>query len=302
MLRAERRAADGHLMAVSAQPLADYDGMGLEPEPETPARWFNAAIPVLVVVGVTLWGLWWTGTQTLIAQDVVDPRLSDVIGAADPFSSLLWASLLGVMVAVGLAVVQRLLTVRHALDAVIGGFRSMLVAAVVLTLAWSLGQVCKDLATADFLKSAIGPNVAPGLLPMAVFVVAAAVSFATGTSWGTMAILTPLAIPLVVHAGDGETSLIAATVAAILGGAVFGDHCSPISDTTIMSSMASSCDHVDHVRTQLPYALMAAAIAIVCGYLPTGMFDVPELVCVAGGLAAVVLVFRALGRPVLPVA
>ena len=164
----------------------------------------------------------------------------------------------------------------------------MLMAAVVLTLAWSLGQVCTDLATADFLKAAVGPHVPAGLLPMAVFVVAAGVSFATGTSWGTMAILTPLAIPLVVRAGEGETALVAATVSAILGGAVFGDHCSPISDTTIMSSMASACDHVDHVRTQLPYALLAASAAILVGYLPTGLIGLAEPIAVTGAAALAV--------------
>ena len=100
-------------------------------------------------------------------------------------------------------------------------------------------------------------------MPVVIFLVAAAVSFATGTSWGTMAILTPLAVPLVLEASPGNLDILEGAVAAILGGAVFGDHCSPISDTTILSSMASGCDHVDHVRTQLPYALIGGGVATI---------------------------------------
>jgi Na+/H+ antiporter NhaC len=296
MAAAERRAARGELLAASAQPLADFDSMGLEPAADTPGRWFNAALPVMAVVVVTVWGLWHTGRQSLAADGVPDAGLRAVIGASDPFTSLLWASLLGLMLAVALALGQRLLSLREALESVVAGFRSMLMAAVVLTLAWSLGQVCSDLATADFLKAAVGPHVPAGLLPMAVFVVAAGVSFATGTSWGTMAILTPLAIPLVVRVGEGETALVAATVAAILGGAVFGDHCSPISDTTIMSSMASACDHVDHVRTQLPYALLAAGSAVLVGYLPTGLVNLPEPIAVTGAAGLAVGVHWVLGE------
>jgi Na+/H+ antiporter NhaC len=136
------------------------------------------------------------------------------------------------------------------------------------------------------------------LLPAAVFLVAAAVSFATGTSWGTMAILTPLAVPLVVVNPAATSSLVAATVSAILGGAVFGDHCSPISDTTIMSSMASSCDHVDHVRTQLPYALFGAAVALAVGYFPAMVLGVPAGLALLGGLLAIALAVRFIAQPV----
>jgi Na+/H+ antiporter NhaC len=173
----------------------------------------------------------------------------------------------------------------------------MFMAFVVLTLAWSLGAVCNDLATAGFLKSAVGPHLAPAAIPVAVFLVAAAVSFATGTSWGTMAILTPLAVPLVLEAAPDAPQILAATVAAILGGAVFGDHCSPISDTTILSSMASGCDHVDHVRTQLPYALFAAAVALVAGYLPFAIGGVSPWVLLVIGAGIVAVWVRVVGRP-----
>lgn len=296
MAAAERRAAAGELLAVTARPLADYESSGLAPDPDTPPRPLNAVVPVLTVVGVALVGLVATGRQALAAEGVLQPTLRDVIGASDPFTVLLWASLCGLVAAIALAVLERVLDLREALDAAVAGFKSMLMAVLVLALAWSLGKVCVDLATADFLKQAVGEYLHHGLLPSAVFLVAAAVSFATGTSWGTMAILTPLAVPLAFKMAPGDAAVIPATVSAILGGSVFGDHCSPISDTTIMSSMASSCDHVDHVRTQLPYALMVAAFSVLLGYLPVNLGRLPPWPGLIFGLAGIVLVFRFAGR------
>ncbi len=300
MLAAERRARAGAIFAETARPLADYERSGLAAEPETPKRWFNAAIPVLVVVAVTLAGLILTGRKALEAKGAPAFGLSRVVGASDPFTALLWASLLGLTVAIALAVGEGILSVRDALDATVKGFASMLMAVVVLTLAWSLGEVCGGLETARYLVGAVGPHLAPVLIPAAVFSVAALVSFATGTSWGTMAILTPLAVPLVLAGAAPHLHhhLIAETAAAILGGAVFGDHCSPISDTTIMSSMASSCDHVDHVRTQLPYAVLGAVLALFVGYLPEALFNVPVFISLPAGVAIVIVWFWTVGKPV----
>jgi len=298
MLAAERRAAAGEVLSASARPLADYENSGLAPDEDLPQRWYNAALPVLAVVVVTLAGLWVTGRQALAGDGVEEPGLTAIIGASDPFTVLLWASLIGLTLAVGLAVFQELLSLRDAMDAAVRGFKSMLMAVVVLTLAWSLGGVCTELETARFLVGSVGPWLPVDLVPTAVFLVAAMVSFATGTSWGTMAILTPLAVPLVLTGAHTHLHhhLMAAVVGSILGGAVFGDHCSPISDTTIMSSMASGCDHVDHVRTQLPYALLAAAAALLLGYLPEAFADVPSWVSLPVAAALVVLWFRVRGR------
>ena len=298
MLKAERRALTGEVMASTAQPLADYESTGLLPDDETPCRWWNAAVPVVLVVFVTIVGLYVSGAIALRGKGVDGASLREVVDASDPFTVLLWASLIGVTAAVALAVVQDVLGMREALLAVVAGFKSMLAAVVVLVLAWSLGGVCVELGTADFLVAVVGPAVPAVLLPAAVFVVAAGVAFATGTSWGTMAILTPLAVPVVVHSPEGTAAMIAATVAAILGGSVFGDHCSPISDTTIMSSMASSCDHVDHVRTQLPYALFGAALAVGVGYLPSSGLGVAPGLALLAGLVAIALWVRFVGQPV----
>jgi len=298
MLRAERRARAGEIMAASAQPLSDFDDGQLTPADGTPCRWWNAIVPVGLVVVSTLFGLYHTGRQSLIASGETSRSLSLIIGASDPFTVLLWASLIGVAAAIALAVLQDILGLREALAAMVVGFKSMFMAFIVLTLAWSLGEVCTDLQTAGFLKSAVGPSVPVVLLPVAVFLVGAAVSFATGTSWGTMAILTPLAVPLVLNAAPGDLDLLAATVASILGGAVFGDHCSPISDTTIMSSMASGCDHVDHVRTQLPYALFAASVAVVIGVLAHAVTHWTASLLMPMGIVVIVLSVWFIGKPV----
>ena len=299
MLAAERRARAGELMAATSQPLADYESTGLAPDDETPRRWWNAALPVILVISSTFVGsLCHRSGQPARRWRCETHRLSSIIGASDPFTVLLWASLIGLTSAIVLAVAQRALTIREALEAMINGFKSMLMAFVVLTLAWSLGQVCTDLATAAFIKGAVGPHVPPGLLPMVIFLVAAAVSFATGTSWGTMAILTPLAVPLVLDASEADPMILSATVSAILGGAVFGDHCSPISDTTILSSMASSCDHVDHVRTQLPYALLGAGLAVFVGYLPEEFVGVSPWLLLVVGFAVIALWVRFVAKPV----
>jgi len=298
MLAAERRARAGELVAATSQPLADYESTGLAPDDDTPKRWWNAAVPVILVIGTTLVGLYLTGRESLLADGATSLSLSRIIGASDPFTVLLWASLVGLTSAIVLAVGQRALDLRESLEAMVNGFKSMLMAFVVLTLAWSLGQVCTDLGTAAYIKGAVGPHVPPGLLPVAIFLVAAAVSFSTGTSWGTMAILTPLAVPLVLDAAAADQAILAATVAAILGGAVFGDHCSPISDTTILSSMASSCDHVDHVRTQLPYALLGAGLAIFIGYLPEAFAGISPWLLLIVGFAAIALWSRFVAKPV----
>jgi Na+/H+ antiporter NhaC len=296
MLKAERRAREGELLAEGAQPLADFEGSDLAPEEGVPCRWWNAVIPIALVIVSTLVGLYHTGRQGLDEAGDASMSLSRIIGASDPFTVLLWASFIGVTAAVILSVGQGILTIRSSLEAVVNGFKSMFMAFVVLTLAWSLGQVCTDLDTAVFLKSAVGPNMPPSLLPAAVFLVAAAVSFATGTSWGTMAILTPLAVPLALASAADDLSILAASVAAILGGSVFGDHCSPISDTTILSSMASGCDHVDHVRTQLPYALLAATVAVFVGYLSYAATGMPAWILLVIGIALIAVWVRVVGR------
>ena len=163
-------------------------------------------------------------------------------------------------------------------------------------LAWSLGAATEAVGTAQWVSHILETAGFPlRMLPVSVFVAAAVVAFATGTSWATMAILIPLVIPLTVTLGGGENyTVLLGTISSVLAGAIFGDHCSPISDTTVLSSMASASDHVDHVRTQLPYALLVAVVGMLVGDIPTA-YGVPWYISYAAGIAVLYAVLRFFG-------
>ncbi len=246
----------------------------------------NAVVPLLTLIVATFVGIYVTGSNAVKP----DASLRDIVGAGDPYVSMIWGSALSVLVAAILTLGQRLLTLGELVDAWIGGAKSLLIAIVILTLAWALAGVNDTLHTADFLASSLSQSLSPVLLPLLIFVLSALMAFATGSSWGVMGIMVPLTIPLtwavLTSHGLGLESIhiLYASVAALLSGAVWGDHCSPISDTTILSSIASECDHIQHVRTQLPYAVFVALVATLVGTLPAG-YGVPPLVSLTlGGL------------------
>jgi Na+/H+ antiporter NhaC len=274
MLEAEERARDtGKVLGDDANVDEAAEGEELEPPEGTPYRAVNAVIPIVVLVGGVLVGLYATGVQAVGA----DASLSDIIGEANSYTALMWGSLLGVVVAAALSLGQGILDLEQTVEAWYEGLKSMLFAMIILVLAWSLSNITEVLHTADYLVSILGEWLPPGVVPAIIFVLAAATAFATGSSWGTMGILMPLVIPLVwavlVQNGmDAPTHyhILYSSVSCVLAGSVWGDHCSPISDTTILSSMASGCDHIEHVRTQLPYALTVGTVAILFGTLPAG--------------------------------
>jgi Na+/H+ antiporter NhaC len=302
MLKAEMRSRrTGRLLSEKAVPLSNLE-TEIAVGPRAIPRWYNAAIPVAVVVFGTLAGLVITGRSALLAAGVTEFSLMDAFRESSSFVALLWSSLAGCTVAILLGVGQRLATLTESLQAWIAGVRSMLLAIVILVLAWCIGSVCTDIHTPAYLVAKLSGLITPGLLPAIVFLVAAAISFSTGTSWGTMTILTPITIPLVYRiselaslAPSGHEAVLLSSIAAILSGSVFGDHCSPISDTTIMSSMASAADHIDHVRTQLPYAALAGIVAVLLGYLPAG-FGFPSAASLILGAAVVLGVLLLLGK------
>jgi Na+/H+ antiporter NhaC len=185
------------------------------------------------------------------------------------------------------------------IDAWFTGMRSMFLALIILTLAWSIGTVTTDMKTADYIVSLISDSVNPGFLPVIIFLACALTSFATGTSWGTMAVMMPIVIPLGAGVSSlyglspaDQTLILYGVVSSVLAGSVFGDHCSPIADTTILSSMASGCDHMDHVRTQLPYALVVGFVCMLLGDLPTAFGFSPYLsIVIISGVLFGVLFF-----------
>ncbi len=301
MYHAERRAASGGgLVRPGAVPASDPTDPSLQPPPDAPRRWYNAALPVGVVLAVALASLWGTGAAGL---EPGERTLVNVIGDADPFAALLWASFAGCVTAILLVVGQRILTVQEALSAWMGGIQSMLMAVVILMLAWGLGGVTSAVGTGPFLASLVQDTLPLALLPGIVFLVAAATAFSTGTSWGTMAILFPVVIPLAVAMGAGvgfaggeHYPILLGTISSVMAGAVFGDHSSPISDTTVLSSMSSSCDLVDHVRTQLPYALVVAVVALVVGEIPAAAEWVHPTFSILVGLVLLWIVLRVFGK------
>ena len=305
MLKAERRAhTTGRLWAEDAK-IGDDSDMQSAGE-NVPQRAINAVLPVLVLVIGVIVGLFATGTDGTGNQSI-----RDIIGNADSYRALMWASLLGALTAAVLTLGQGILSLGNTVDAWYRGGRAMGFAMVILVMAWALSAIAGEVHTADYLVSTLGESLPAGIIPALVFILAAAVAFATGTSWGTMGILIPLVLPLAwavlsrdgadPTGGGGSTSggmhIMYSTVACVLGGAVWGDHCSPISDTTILSSMASGCDHIDHVRTQMPYALLVGGVGLLIGTIPVG-FGLPWWIAMALAVAGLIVVHRFIARPV----
>lgn len=259
--------------------------------------WLHGVVPILVVLGTAGVVIWMTGVEALTAAGTTDWGVREVVTNSDSYIALLWASIAGCASGIVLAVARRVLRLADAMDAWLAGLRSMVLAIVILILAWSIGDVTGELHAAAYLVQVLQNILSPALLPTLTFIVAGVMAFATGTSWATMAVLMPLVIPLADALSEGAglapaaaDPILMGVVGAVLAGAVFGDHCSPISDTTVLSSMASACDHIDHVKTQLPYALSAAGIAILLGILPTSFGVPPWLALLVGGAASVLLV------------
>lgn len=188
-------------------------------------------------------------------------KIPQYIGSGDPFSSLLYSSTLTLFLTLIWNRFSRS-SFKKDLNHVLIGFKHMATPIGILILAWMFGQVMKDLNTGEIIAQNINMNLPLVLFPVSIFILSAIISFTTGSSFSTMGIIYPLVIPLVYNLAPENLAYLEIAIASVLGGAVFGDHCSPISDTTIMSSMSSGVDHIKHVKTQLPYALIVGTISI----------------------------------------
>ncbi len=301
MYRAEKRAIeegklnrDGATVSKDLTETSDIFGN------EEKAKWYNGIIPIAVIVIGTIIGLVYTGIDSLNQQGMADYTVRDIIGNSNSYVALIWGSFSACVVAAVMILLQRIMTLHETIDAWFLGLRSMLLAVIILSLAWAIGNITQDMKTADYIISIISDTINPRLLPVIVFIVCALTSFATGTSWGTMAIMMPIVIPLahsvslLNHYGPVDYDIILhGVISSVLAGCVFGDHCSPISDTTILSSMASSCDHIEHVRTQLPYAVVTAIFCMLIGDIPTawGFSPYLSIVIISLVLLAVLYLF-----------
>lgn len=303
MLRAEKRASTRNDRANQKVNL----GTDVELPEAMPRRWHNAAIPIGVAVGLTLVLLWVTGTAKVEEMPEVEPTLLNIIGNGNSYQSLLYGSLAGAIAAALWIGAQRLMPPAEMAKAAFRGGRQMSAALFILWFAWSLSTMTgKDhLQTGKYLGSLLEGNVAVHWMPSIVFLLAAAVAFSTGTSWGTMGILMPLVISatydLLAAGGAADPAtlvnhpILIASIGGVLAGAIFGDHCSPISDTTILSSQASGCDHIAHVRTQLPYALLVGACSVLLGTIPVG-FGVSPWIMLPIGIAVLAGILMTCGR------
>ena len=293
MYKAELRARRGMVEPRKGDPMPALDGDTLEAKIDVPMRPMNAFLPIIVLILSLGIGMFITGQGETI---------TDIVGSADPYKAMMWASFGGALVAAGLSIGQKILSAHETVDAWYGGARATLFGMIVLILAWSMSAVTTDLNAKSYLISILGDALPVALVPAVVFVLAAVTAFATGTSWGTMGILLPLVLPLtwavMTVAGMTDPSgmhIMYSAIACVLAGAVWGDHCSPISDTTVLSSIASGCDHIEHVRTQMPYALLVGAVAIGMGTIPGG-YGLPPWISLIVGIAILVGLLRFFGR------
>lgn len=307
MLKAERKARAGEDRHEKAHSAGAAELEALNPDEDTPQRAFNAIIPIAVVILGTVTGLLVTGYSSEVWGDEglgLFQKLALTIGDSDSYTALLWASLSGLTVAIILTVSQGLMSLSNTLEAVFTGFKTMLSAVAILALAWALAALTEQMHSAHFLTGIISGNVPYWLVPAMTFVLAALVAFSTGSSWGTMAILYPLMLPLswAVCQTEGcppdvAHSIFFHVVSAVLAGSVLGDHVSPISDTTILSSLSTSVNHMAHVNTQMPYALTVGAVAVVLSVV-SAAFSISSLLLLPVGVVVLYGVVRAVGKVV----
>lgn len=269
------------------------------------AKWYNGAIPIFVILLGTMFGLAATGISNLNEAGIAEYSVQNIINHADSFSSLLWASFIASIVAIVMTVSQGILSLHKAVGAWEKGIQSMLIAVIILVFAWAISAVTNDLRTADYIISLLSDSIDPRFLPAIVFIICAVIGFSTGTSWGTMAIVMPIVIPLTYHVAnifglEGESAQIVmyGVISSVLAGSVFGDHCSPIADTTILSSLASKCNHIDHVKSQLPYAILVGALSLIFGSIPAA-FGLSPFISIALIFGALILVLKFFGKKVL---
>ena len=284
MREAELRARRGNVNLTSSKEIDEKisnEHSDLEPLPGVKLNIWNAIIPIGILIVGSLFAFYYSGYTTILGGD--DATLIELLknsplsfvsireafSNADASVALFQSALFAGIVAIVMGTSKKIFNISQGLEIWVEGMKTLVITCVILICAWSLSSVIKELGTARYLIQLLSGSIPAFLLPSIIFVLGGIMSFATGTSYGTMGILMPLTIPL-AHSINPEMSYIIVCISAVLTGSIFGDHCSPISDTTILSSMGAGCNHIDHVRTQMPYSLFVASIAILFGYIPAG--------------------------------
>jgi len=313
MAKAEKRArSTGEVASGTAAKISVEEAQALSPKEGIKLNIWNAIIPITVLIGGAFIGFYINGKATLDGDVLAAVNnapfsfnsIRETFGAADASLVIFQAALFASIVALTMGISKKLFSFGEGLETWIHGMKSLVITGVILLLAWSLTSLIKELGTSVYLVQLLAGSIPKVTLPAIIFVLASGMAFATGTSYGTMGILMPLAIPLANAVGSGAglsgdalAGYIVMSIGSVLTGAVFGDHCSPISDTTILSSMGAECDHIEHVKTQVLYALTVGLISIVFGYLPVAA-GIPVYIVLPVAILVVILTVRFVGKTV----
>ncbi len=261
MRKAEKRTKEtGQYLWPNAQPMIADELTNVGLKEGIQPRMFNMIVPLftmVIMMPVMLGVTGWEAASSNLPNASFLQKFNFAIGNGSGSTSVLVAVITAIAVAFILYAIQRMFTLKEGVDMTLKGISEMLPLALILLLAFAIGDVCSELDTGNYVANQAKKLFSPNLIPFLVFIVSAFIAFSTGTSWGTFTIMILIAVPIAQQMQINEVLVIS----AVLGGGVFGDHCSPISDTTIVSSMAAATDHIDHVRTQLPYALFGGVIA-----------------------------------------
>ncbi|EPE7020305.1 Na+/H+ antiporter NhaC family protein [Campylobacter upsaliensis] len=284
-----RAKTTGQIAPVSksaALDTAELEDQFLAPKDGIEIRAFDAIVPVMTLIILAILGFYFNGFSVLEGEELANAKanplsfetLRSAFGSADSSIVLFQAALFAAIVAIFIGVRRRIFNIKEAIETWIYGWKTMIFTIVLLLLAWSLSSIVKDLGTSTFITHLLADKLPEFILPATIFAFASLISFAIGTSYGTMGVLMPLAVPLAFEVaklngleGEALHHYMVLNISCVLTGAIFGNHCSPISDNVILSSMSAKCDHMEHVRTQIPYALFICAISLFTGYIPTAL-------------------------------
>ena len=266
MAKAEKRTKEtGKVLSDDAKPMISETITSCKPKEGIKARSYNMVVPLATMVLMMPINLAYTGWDKVENYNSFTDHLSQAIGAGSGSSAVLYSVISSLFVAMILYRSQGIMKLKEMVDLILKGISELMPLALLMLLAFAISDACNQLGTGQFVANWSKDWLSPEFLPAIVFLISSFIAFSTGTSWGTFAIMLAISIPMANTHGSEITLVIAAT----LGGGIFGDHCSPISDTSIISSMASASDHIDHVRTQLPYALIGGVITTII-YLVLG--------------------------------
>ncbi|MFY4754874.1 Na+/H+ antiporter NhaC family protein [Campylobacter jejuni] len=264
---------------------AELEDQFLAPKEDIKIRAFDAIVPIFTLIILAILGFYFNGLSTLEGEELAKASANHLsfetfraaFGNANSSVVLFQAALFAAIVAIFIGVRRKIFNLKEAVETWIYGWKTMIFTIVLLLFAWSLSSIVKDLETSLFITSLLADKLPEFILPATIFAFGSAISFAIGTSYGTMGILMPLAVPLAHEIAkiNGMANAIhhymVINISCVLTGAIFGNHCSPISDNVILSSMSAKCDHMEHVRTQIPYALFICGISLIAGYIPVSL-------------------------------